>query len=98
MKPIPVLSGFSNLLIASLWCAALFSVSAAQTVVNTGTVRGVVSDESGAVVPGASVVLLSRSTSQKQARTTNGAGVFVFPSEAVGPYTLEIGAAGFRQA
>jgi hypothetical protein len=98
MKPIPVLCRFSNLLIASLWCAASFSVSSAQTVVNTGTVRGVVSDKSGAVVPGAAVVLLSRGNGQKQTRTTNGAGIFVFPSESVGPYTLEASAAGFRQA
>jgi hypothetical protein len=98
MKPIPVLCRFSSLLIASLWCAALFSVSAAQTVVNTGTVRGVVSDESGAVIPGAPVVLLSRGTGQERARTTNGSGIFIFPSEAVGSYTLEISATGFRKA
>jgi len=38
----------------------LLSASAAQTVVNAGTVRGVVNDKSGAVVPEAAVVLLSR--------------------------------------
>jgi hypothetical protein len=95
MKPTPVFRRFWNLLIASLWCAGLFSVSAAQTIVNTGTVRGVVTDKSGAVVPEAAVVLLSRGTGQQQARTTNGAGIFLFPSEPVGPYTLEVSAAGF---
>src|SRR3984893_7522592 len=98
MKPTTVFRRFVNLLIPSLWCAALFSVSAAQTIVNAGTVRGVVSDKSGAVVREAAVVLLSRSTGQQEARTTNGAGIFVFPSEAVGAYTLEVSAAGFRQA
>jgi len=41
------------------------------------------------------VVLLSRGTSQQQARTTNGAGIFLFPSQPVGPYILEVSAAGF---
>jgi Carboxypeptidase regulatory-like domain len=95
MNPTPVSRRFWILLIASLWCADLFSVSAAQTIVNTGTVRGVVTDKSGAVVAEAAVVLLSRGTGQRQSRTTNGAGIFLFPSQPVGPYTLEVGAAGF---
>ncbi len=86
---------FLNLLLASLWCVASFSASAAQTVVNAGTVRGVVSDKSGAVVPEAAVVLLSRGTGQHQTRSTNAAGIFLFPSQPVGPYTLEVSAAGF---
>jgi hypothetical protein len=89
---------FLSWLVASLWCAALFSVSAAQTIVNTGTVRGVVSDKSGAIVPEAAVVLLSRGTGQEQPRGTNNAGIFVFPSQPVGPYTLKVSAAGFREA
>jgi hypothetical protein len=95
MKPTPVSRQFLNLLLASLWCAAWFSASAAQDVVNAGTVRGVVSDKSGAVVPEAAVVLLSRGTGQHQTRSTNAAGIFLFPSQLVGPYTLEVSAAGF---
>jgi hypothetical protein len=97
MKPTPAFQRSLNLLLAPLCCAALFSVSAAQTIVNTGTVRGVVSDKSGAVVREASVVLSSRSTGQREARTTNGVGIFVFPSQAVGPYTMEVSAVGFRE-
>jgi hypothetical protein len=67
----------------------------AQTTVTTGIIRGVVSDSSGAVVPGATIVLLTRETSQHLARTTNGAGIFVFPSQPVGLYALEASAAGF---
>src|SRR6202047_4324935 len=95
MRPTPMFRRISNLLIASLMCATVFSVSAAQTVVNTGTVRGVVSDKSGAVVPEAAVVLLSRGTGQHQTRATNDAGIFLFPSQPVGAYTLEVSAAGF---
>jgi hypothetical protein len=98
MKPTPVFRRLWNILIASLWCATLFSVSAAQTIVNTGSVRGVVRDKSGAVVPEAMVVLLSRGTAEQQARTANGVGIFLFPSQPVGPYILEVSAAGFGKA
>src|SRR5260370_344361 len=64
MKPTPVSRQLLNLLLASLWCAAWFSASAAQTVVSAVTARGVVSDKSGAVVPEASLVLLSRGDGQ----------------------------------
>ena len=90
-------SQFLNLLIAFLCCAGAFSVSAAQTVVSTGAVRGVVSDKSGAVVPEAAVVPLSPGTGQKQGRTTNGAGIFVFPSQPMGSYTLEVSASAWYQ-
>ena len=95
MKLTHVSRRFLNLLIASLWCSTLGSVAAAQTIVNAGTVRGVVTDKSGAVVPEATVVLISRGTGQQQARTTNGAGIFLFPSQPVGSYRLEVSAAGF---
>jgi len=78
----------------SVLCGLVFSFRG-STVVNAGTVRGVVSDKSGAIVPGAVAVLSSRGTGQQQARTTNGAGIFLFPSQPVGPYTLEVSAAGF---
>jgi hypothetical protein len=95
MKPIPVFRRFLNVVIVSLLCGPLFSVSAAQAIVNTGSVRGVVRDKSGAVIPEATVVLLSRGTGEQQARIANGAGIFLFPSQTVGPYKLEVSAAGF---
>ena len=72
-----------------------FGVS--QTVVTSGVVRGIVSDQSGAAVPQASVVLVGRGTSLRVTRTTNGVGIFVFPSRTVGTYDLEVSAAGFRK-
>jgi hypothetical protein len=69
----------------------------AQTIVTTGVVRGMVRDNSDAVVPRASVVLLARGTGQRVARATNLAGIFVFPSQPVGSYDLEVTAAGFHK-
>jgi hypothetical protein len=68
-----------------------------QSVVTTGLVRGVARDSSGASIPGAGVVLLARNTGESSLRTTNDAGIFVFPSQPVGVYSLEVKASGFRK-
>ena len=80
-----------------LLCGALALESHSQSVVMTGIVRGVAMDSSGAFVPGATIVLLARGTGQTSARETNAAGIFVFPSQPVGDYSLEAAAAGFRR-
>jgi len=69
----------------------------AQTFVTSGVIRGAVRDDSGAVVPGASIVLLARDTGEKLTRVTNNAGLFLFPSQPVGLYALEATAAGFQR-
>ncbi len=81
----------------ALLFGALSVKSLSQSVVTTGAVRGVARDSSGALVPGATVVLLARSIGEKSTRRTNDAGLFVFPSEPVGTYSLEVTAAGFRK-
>jgi Carboxypeptidase regulatory-like domain len=85
------------ILVATLASAILGPQLFAQTTVMTGIIRGVVTDKSGAIVPGAAIVLLAQSTGQQQVRATNGEGIFVFPSEPVGTYTLETSADGFRK-
>ncbi|MBZ5663577.1 MAG: TonB-dependent receptor [Acidobacteriia bacterium] len=77
--------------------ATLAVESHAQSVVTTGMVRGVARDGSGASVPGATVVLLTSGTAQSSTRLTNDVGIFVFPSQPVGTYRLEVRAAGFRK-
>ena len=73
------------------------SESRSQSVVTTGVVRGVTRDSSGALIADAMVVLLARNTGESSLRRTNDAGLFVFPSQPVGSYRLEITAAGFRK-
>jgi len=80
----------------ALLAAVLQPALKAQTVVTTGIIRGVVMDESGAVIPGATVVLVAPGTGQNTSRSTNSSGIFVFPSQPVGVYELEATAAGFR--
>jgi hypothetical protein len=69
----------------------------AQSVVVSGVVRGMVTDQTGAVVSGANLALISRSNAQSLRRVTNDAGIYVFPALNVGAYVLEITGAGFRK-
>ncbi len=72
-------------------------LSHSQSLVTTGVVRGVARDGSGALVTGATVILLANSTAQSSTRITNDWGLFVFPAQPVGTYDLEVTAAGFRK-
>ena len=59
----------------------------------SGTIRGIVTDPSGAVVANAPVVIKNNSTGQERTVMTNSQGEYVAPELAVGVYTLEIGRA-----
>jgi len=65
--------------------------------VTTGAVRGTVQDASGAVISGASVTLSLPASRERTTRMSNAAGIFVFPSQPVGLYSVEVSAAGFRK-
>ncbi|PYT50932.1 MAG: hypothetical protein DMG43_14400, partial [Acidobacteria bacterium] len=63
-----------------------------------GTISGVVSDSSGAVVPSATVRVINVSTNVVTTLTTNGAGVYVATSLNPGVYNVEAEAKGFKTA
>ena len=73
------------------------SIATAQVAITSGAIRGVVSDNSGALVANVSVTLISRLSGSGVSRTSNSVGIFVFPSQPVGLYALEITASGFRK-
>jgi hypothetical protein len=62
----------------------------------TGGISGVVTDTSGAVVSGASVVATDTLTGVKTAVKTDAKGFYNLPTLAVGTYDLEITQAGFK--
>ncbi|MGH9394624.1 MAG: carboxypeptidase regulatory-like domain-containing protein [Terriglobales bacterium] len=76
-------------------CAA--APGRAQTA-NSGTVIGVVSDPSGASVPGAAITLKDQATSQVRATATNSSGRYSFIGVNPGEYSLTAAATGFQQA
>jgi hypothetical protein len=68
----------------------------AQTVVTTGTIRGKVSDQSGAAFPASTVILKEMATGKSYGRQTNHEGIFVFSALPVGTYGIRISAPGFK--
>jgi len=68
----------------------------AQNVVLTGSLGGRVTDQSGAVVPGASVVVENLATGVQQSAETNHAGLYRFPVVMPGNYSVTAGLKGFR--
>src|SRR5882672_7097663 len=70
-------------------------VSLAQ-VVSSSTLRGVVKDPSGGLVPNASVKLTSTQRGGERQVKTNDEGSFVFTSVDPGQYKLRVKGAGFK--
>jgi len=64
---------------------------------SVGTVTGQVTDQSGAVVPGAQVVLTDVGTKSLQGQPTNAVGRFVFVDVKPGTYDVSVTAKGFRK-
>src|SRR5258705_10605885 len=63
---------------------------------STGSLTGTVTDQSGAVLPGATVLLLSPDTGQTRTTITNNSGSYRFALLAPGTYTVKFSAAGFK--
>lgn len=77
-------------------CVAALPATAAAQAVTTGIVDGRVADESGGVLPGASVTLRSPSRNTTVTTTTAANGEFKFLAVAVGSYELRAALAGFN--
>ncbi len=68
----------------------------AQNVVLTGSLSGRVTDPSGAVVPGASVVVQNLATGVQQTAQTNRDGLYRFPEVMPGNYSITASLSSFR--
>jgi hypothetical protein len=80
--------------IAAIVAAAMLpSLAAAQA---TGAVAGVVTDESGAVVPGVTIEALNRSTSQIRTTVSAADGFYTLPLLNPAVYQLKATISGFR--
>ncbi len=62
----------------------------------TGSISGVVTDKSGAVISGATVVATDTQTGIQTTQNTDAKGFYNLPTLAVGTYNLEIKHAGFK--
>jgi hypothetical protein len=62
----------------------------------TAQLSGTVRDESGAVLPGATVTVTQTNTGLVRSTVTEGTGGYLLPNLPVGPYQLEVALQGFR--
>jgi hypothetical protein len=79
-----------------VYCILQWPSAGGQTVVNTGSISGVVYDASGATISGAKVTLKSSNTGAADSRATTSEGTFLFPALPVGQYLLTVQASGFQ--
>lgn len=77
-------------------CIALVRPLAAQVASST-TLVGTVTDSSGAVIPGASVVAVQDATKVAFKGVAGGTGDYTLPYVAVGTYTITVEAVGFQK-
>src|SRR5215471_284188 len=75
---------------------AVFVLVAVSWAGITGSISGVVTDPSGAVVSGAKVVATNTQTGISSSVTSDGKGFYVVAALPVGAYTLQITVAGFK--
>jgi len=62
----------------------------------TGTISGIVTDQSGAVIPNATVTLTHKDTGVTRTATTNAEGLYSAPALAIGLYEVRVEANGFK--
>lgn len=67
----------------------------AQTIY--GSIRGVVTDPSGAVIPGAKVMVVEENTLAQYKTTSNTVGTYMVSFLKPGPYVVEVKKSGFAQ-
>jgi len=87
---------FLRITALSAFVALLVMPVLAQTS-TTGSIAGAVTDQTGAVVAGAEVVIKNNGTSAENTVTTTDNGTFNVPSLATGSYTVTVKVAGFKQ-
>ena len=87
---------FMKAVVLWLWllCA---SCGLASAQVSTADIVGTILDQSGAVIPNATITLLSAETKQQRTAQATGAGLYTFTLLPPGHYRLSISYAGFKE-
>ncbi len=83
-----------------LWlcaAAALLLASPMAQAQFRASLRGTVSDPSGAVIPGATVTLVDKDTNQTRTSVSDGSGLYTFNALPVDHYTLTVERQGFKK-
>jgi hypothetical protein len=81
--------------VVAVFAFVLFALTLALAII-TGSISGVITDKSGAVVSGATVVATETQTGVQTTQKTDSKGFYNLPTLAVGTYDLEIKQVGFK--
>jgi len=92
-KESALLIGWVSMFLAVLAVLVIFAPGARAS--DTGTISGIVTDPSGAVIPEATVTASNKNTGVKETTTTDTRGFYSFPSLAIGEYEIQIQKTGF---
>jgi len=84
------------LILALLLLAGMSGMMLAQTTVATGSIVGVVTDPTGAVVSGVTVTVTDKATNQSITLKTNSAGQYASGALVPGTYAVRVEASGFK--
>src|SRR5438552_1927441 len=63
---------------------------------STAQISGVVTDQSGAILPGVEVKVTQNDTGITRSAVTNETGLYILPNLSIGPYRVEAALPGFR--
>lgn len=85
-----------SVLVALFTCAILAGSISAQS--GTSRINGTVTDQTGAAVPGATVMITNPATGFSRTVTTDSSGSYSFPGIPPATYRLEVEAANFNKA
>jgi hypothetical protein len=84
--------------LANVVLAVLLPLAVIAQVETSTSMRGLVTDSSGAVVPGAKVVIRNAATNEERTTTTDASGFYAFPSLNPGTYNVVVTHPGFKRA
>src|SRR5262245_35042798 len=79
-----------------LSAAMLAGLSSAALAQATGAIAGVIPNEPGAVMPGATVEVANTETGQTRSTTSGADGFYTVPQVQPGAYTVKASISGFR--
>ena len=87
-----------NLIINLILTVSFFGLlaNASQAQQATATLTGIVTDQNGAVISGATVTATNKATNLSRTVSTNNEGVYVISSLPVGEYEVDVYSSGFR--
>ncbi|MDE0127502.1 MAG: TonB-dependent receptor [Bryobacterales bacterium] len=77
---------------------ALLLATVAMAQQSTGTISGMVTDQQGAVIPGAQVEVRNTATNALFGTFSNESGIYVAPGMVVGDYEIAVESEGFRRS